>query len=100
MPDNYAGTASGVNNAIARLAGLLAIAVLPVVAGMRVGAGQPLGHSFAVAMMIAAGLSAAGGIAAAVTIRTGTDVTHQVLPGINHACQHACTRRATAQDAA
>jgi hypothetical protein len=51
-------------------------------------------------MMIAAGLSAAGGIAAAVTIRTGTDVTHQVLPGINHACQDACTRRATAQDAA
>ncbi|MDT5021472.1 MAG: hypothetical protein QOI33_1996 [Mycobacterium sp.] len=100
VPDNYAGTASGVNNAIARLAGLLAIAVLPVVAGMRVGAGQPLGHSFVVAMMIAAGLSAAGGIAAAVTIRTGTDVTHQVLPGINHACQDACTRRATAQDAA
>jgi EmrB/QacA subfamily drug resistance transporter len=100
VSNNHAGTASGVNNAIARLAGLLAIAVLPVAAEMRAGAGQPLGHSFAVAMMITAALSAAGGIAAAVTIRTGADVTHQVLPGINHACQDACTRRAAPQEAA
>jgi MFS family permease len=94
VSDNHAGTASGVNNAIARLAGLLAIAVLPVAAGMRAGAGQPLGHSFAVAMLIAAALSATGGIVAAVTIGSGTDVAHQVLPGINHACQDPCTRRA------
>jgi len=50
--------------------------------------------------LITASLSAAGGLVAAVTIRTGTDVAHQVLPGINHACQDACTRRAAAQDAA
>lgn len=94
VSDNHAGTASGVNNAIARLAGLLAIAVLPVAAGMRAGAGQPLGRSFAVAMLIAAALSATGGIVAAVTIRSGTDVAHQVLPGINHACQDPGTRHA------
>lgn len=101
VPENQAGTASGVNNAIARLAGLLAIAVLPVAAGIHAGVGQPLGHGFVVAMLIAAAASATGGIIAVMTIRTGVDVTHHVLPGVNHACQDPCTRRAArAQEAA
>jgi len=101
VSENHAGTASGVNNAIARLAGLLAIAVLPVAAGIHAGVGQSLGHGFVVAMLIAAAVSATGGIVAAVTIHTGVDVTHHVLPGVNHACQDPCTRHpARAQEAA
>jgi len=50
---------------------------------------------------ITAAVCVIGGITAALTIRTGADLAHQVLPGINHACQHPSTRRqGLAQDAA
>jgi hypothetical protein len=71
-PVEHAGMASAVNNDVARTAGLVAVAVLPVGAGIT---GQAytdpalLDQGFTTAVLIASALCVAGGLLAVATIR-------------------------------
>jgi EmrB/QacA subfamily drug resistance transporter len=71
-PAEHAGIASAVNNDVARIAGLLAVAVLPVVAGLT---GDAYLHPVALlagfreSLLVAASLCVAGGVLASATIR-------------------------------
>jgi len=77
-PAEHAGVASAVNNVTARAAGLLAVAVLPAVAGITGAAALQathFAHGFRVAVTLAGVACGAGGLLAALTIRNPASVS-------------------------
>ncbi len=77
-PADHAGVASAVNNDVARAASLIAVAVLPALAGITGDSylhPDQLAHGFKMAALIAAVFCAAGGVLAALTIRNPSRAT-------------------------
>lgn len=95
LPDERAGTASAVNNAIARLAQLLASAALPAAAGLSattaVGPGA-FSSGFHTAMLIAAAIAALGGLISWITIRGRETRPAPRHPSPSQACT-ACSSK-------
>lgn len=94
VPARHTGVASAVNNALSRGAGLLAVALLPAVAGIggaayRDDPGQLIA-GFRTAMLICAGVVAAGGLVAAVLVRNRLADGEPGCPASRARRQHHC----------
>jgi hypothetical protein len=84
-----------VNNAVARVAGLLSVALLPLVAGLR-GAqeGTPaFAAGVSAALRISAAVCALGGLVAFLSVRRSTPTHPVTQPSMTHACTDLAVRR-------
>jgi EmrB/QacA subfamily drug resistance transporter len=72
VSDEHSGLASAVNNDVARVGGLVAVAILPAIAGITGGAylhHAPLAHGFRIAAFVTAAWCVAGGVVSALGVR-------------------------------
>jgi EmrB/QacA subfamily drug resistance transporter len=91
VSESHSGLASAVNNDVARLGGLIAVAVLPAlggITGLSYLHPAALAHGFQRAVVIAGTWCAAGGILAAFGIRNPPRPTADMVPGSANSFSH------------
>jgi EmrB/QacA subfamily drug resistance transporter len=88
VDDHHMGVGSAINNAAARIASLLAIAVLPGAVGLA----DDFTKGYERALLISAVLAAVGGVVAWFTIRTAMPVAPTVHVPAGSPCQDPCVK--------
>ncbi len=93
IDDERAGVGSAINNAVARLGSLLAVAVLPGAAGLTDSTGAlHLAAGYGKAMALTAGLAAVGGVIGFLTVRTATSITVVTHGNVQASCLDPCVK--------
>src|SRR4051812_26375432 len=92
IDDHHAGVGSAINNAAARIASLLAIAVVPAAVGLS----DDFLAGYRRALILSGVLAGAGGLIAFLTIRTATAVASTANVPVGPSCHEPCVKLADA----